>query len=483
MTICVIISIILAMSTYNCFFLVLCYFTLFAILYTLMIENLGLVLFTFFLILLNAFFVAAEFALVKIRASQVKEVGLEFKWRGRALSSISNNLEKYLSVCQLGITLASLGLGWIGEPVVASLLKDLFLSLSVSPPKWIHGLSFFIAFLIISFLHIVVGEQVPKLFAVKKSKFTSINVSFPLMGFYYLMYPFIVFLNWSSLRILKLLGFKGEDDNDKFSFNEAKLLMVDAEYEDEDFEKAKLVKNSVLLTELSILDLLHNINDLVFLYGDTKLSEVRVKIESTKYTRFPVFDRNSEDLLGVLHIKDFYSFFDKDSGDIPIEKFSSYFNEATVIGKNGSILKVLDIFKQGNTHLSLVKYNEKFIGYISLEDILEVIVGNISDEYAKVDKEMLKTPSGAFLVRGDTPLAKIQQEFGEFNNIPPDIHTISGLILNKLRNFPAKNDVVVFENFVAIVKKIKLSKILLIKLMDIDSYEDSTKNKTLFEEG
>lgn len=302
------------------------------------------------------------------------------------------------------------------------------------------------------------------------------------MGFYYLMYPFIVFLNWSSFKILKLLGFKGEDDNDKFSFNEAKLLMVDAEYEDEDFEKAKLVKNSVLLTELSILDLLHNINDLVFLYSDAKLSEVRVKIESTKYTRFPIFDRNSEELLGVLHIKDFYSFFDKDSGELPIEKFSSYFNEATVIGKNGSILKVLDIFKKGNTHLALVKHNEKFIGYISLEDILEVIVGDISDEYAKVDKEMLKTPSGALLVRGDTPLAKIQQEFGEFNNIPSDIHTIAGLILNKLQNFPAKNDVVVFENFVAIVKKIKLSKILLIKLMDIDSYEDRTKNKTLFEE-
>ncbi len=163
----------------------------------------GLILFALFLVLLNGFFVAAEFAMVKLRATRVETIAKQHGWRGAILRKVHNQLDAYLSACQLGVTLASLGLGWVGEPAFAELLEPLLAMIGVHSDELIRGISFFTAFFIISYLHIVVGELAPKSWAIRKPELLSLWTAVPLYLFYWLMYPAIWLLSASANAILQ----------------------------------------------------------------------------------------------------------------------------------------------------------------------------------------------------------------------------------------------------------------------------------------
>ena len=177
-------------------------------------ENILLIVAALFLVALNGFFVAAEFGLVKLRQTRIRAIVKTQGLRGRILATVHNQLDAYLSACQLGITLASLGLGWIGEPAFASLLEPLFALLGVSSPELIHGVSFVFAFVIISFLHIVVGELAPKSMAIRNPERIGLWCAMPLYGFYWTMYPAIWLLNLSANWVLRITGLGGVHGHD-----------------------------------------------------------------------------------------------------------------------------------------------------------------------------------------------------------------------------------------------------------------------------
>jgi CBS domain containing-hemolysin-like protein len=181
------------------------------------------------LVLLNGFFVAAEFGLVKLRQTRVKAISRIYGLRGRILIKVHSQLDTYLSACQLGITLASLGLGWVGEPAFAALLHPFLDLVGIDTPRLVEGISIFVAFFTISFLHIVVGELAPKSLAIRQSEKVGVWTALPLYGFYWLMYPAIWVLNASANRILRLAGLDGTPGHDAhYSAEELKLILRSA---------------------------------------------------------------------------------------------------------------------------------------------------------------------------------------------------------------------------------------------------------------
>src|SRR5476649_1350210 len=173
-------------------------------------ADFGMILFALILVLLNGFFVAAEFAMVKLRATRVEAIAHKNGWRGQILRTVHSQLDAYLSACQLGITLASLGLGWVGEPAFAGLLEPLFRAVGVTSPQIVHGAAFVIAFSVISFLHIVVGELAPKSLAIRRPERIGLWSALPLYGFYWTMYPAIWLLNKSANLVLRATGLAGK---------------------------------------------------------------------------------------------------------------------------------------------------------------------------------------------------------------------------------------------------------------------------------
>src|SRR5471032_261181 len=190
-------------------------------------ADFGMILFALILVLLNGFFVAVEFAMVKLRSTRVDAIAKKNGWRGHILRTVHSQLDAYLSACQLGITLASLGLGWVGEPAFAHLLEPLLSAVGVHAPEVIKGVSFFAAFFVISYLHIVVGELAPKSWAIRKPELLSLWTAVPLYLFYWAMYPAIYLLNASANAILRIAGQgePGPHHEHHYSREELKLIL------------------------------------------------------------------------------------------------------------------------------------------------------------------------------------------------------------------------------------------------------------------
>ena len=269
-------------------------------------ADFGLVLFALFLVLLNGFFVAAEFAIVKLRATKVDALAEKNGWRGHILRTVHNQLDAYLSACQLGITLASLGLGWVGEPAFAHLLEPLLAGIGIESPKLIHGIAFFTAFFIISYLHIVVGELAPKSWAIRKPELLSLWTAAPLYMFYWAMYPAIFLLNASANAILRVAGQgePGPHHEHHYSRDELKLILHSSRASDPSDQDMRVLASAVEMGELEVVDWANSREDLVSLPLTAALDEVFSVFRRHKYSRYPIYDDNSGEYVGVLHIKD-----------------------------------------------------------------------------------------------------------------------------------------------------------------------------------
>ena len=239
-------------------------------------ADFGLVLFALFLVLLNGFFVAAEFAIVKLRATKVDALAAKNGWRGHILRTVHNQLDAYLSACQLGITLASLGLGWVGEPAFAHLLEPLLGAIGIESPKLVHGIAFFTAFFIISYLHIVIGELAPKSWAIRKPELLSLWTAAPLYLFYWAMYPAIFLLNASANAILRIAGQgePGPHHEHHYSRDELKLILHSSRASDPSDQDMRVLASAVELGELEVVDWANSREDLVSLPLTAALDEV-----------------------------------------------------------------------------------------------------------------------------------------------------------------------------------------------------------------
>lgn len=269
-------------------------------------ADFGLILFALFLVLLNGFFVAAEFAMVKLRATKVEAIASRHGWRGHILRTVHQQLDAYLSACQLGITLASLGLGWVGEPAFAHLLEPVLASFGIQSPALVHGIAFFTAFFIISYLHIVIGELAPKSWAIRKPELLSLWTAVPLYLFYWLMYPAIYLLNASANAILRIAGQgePGAHHDHHYSREELKLILHSNRARDPSNPQIQVLASAVEMSELEVVDWANSREDLLQLEHDAPLSEILEVIRRHKYSRYPVYDGIKGEYVGLLHIKD-----------------------------------------------------------------------------------------------------------------------------------------------------------------------------------
>lgn len=429
-------------------------------------ADFGLVFFALFLVLLNGFFVAAEFAMVKLRATKVASLAEHNGWRGRILRTVHNQLDAYLSACQLGITLASLGLGWVGEPAFAHLLEPVLAAIGVESPALVHGISFFTAFFLISYLHIVVGELAPKSWAIRQPELLSLWTAVPLYLFYWLMYPAIYLLNASANGILRIAGQgePGAHNEAMYSRDELKLILHSRRGQDPADQEMRVLASAAEMGDLEVADWANSREDLVCLELNAPLHETLSDIRLHKYSRYPVLDEHGE-FVGLLHIKDLLlaltqfeslpAHFDLEDLLRPLERVS----------KHMLLASLLEHFRKGGSHFALVEEGDgKIVGYLTMEDTLEALVGDIQDEHRKAERGILAYQPGKLLVRGDTPLFKVERVLDiTFTELEAD--TLAGLIYETLSRVPEEGDVLDVDGLRITVKKMRGPKIVLAKVI------------------
>ena len=411
-----------------------------------MLQNLLHVGAALLLVLLNGFFVAAEFALVKLRQTQASTLATSHGWRGRILGSVHSRLDAYLSACQLGITLASLALGWIGEPAFAHLLEPVFARIGVGPETTaLAGLV--LAFTLISYLHIVLGELAPKSLAIRRPERVSLWTAVPLYAFYWLMYPAIRLLNASANRMLKAFGLDAGTHGDEqyYSRDELKLI-IHAKRASRAGEEYSMMKHALDLPELVVGDVLRTRDQLESLREGMSLEQVLGQFHRTRYSRYPWFDATGDQVRGVLHMKDLLHAIAEHGtvADVP-----ALLRPPILLPLATPVLAVLKRFRAGDTHLALgVEESGRVAGFFTLEDVLEVLVGDIEDEHVRAGGAATRsTPDADFTISGGTPIYKLERLLERDIDAPADVNSVGGLIIHRLERLPVEGESLSFDGF------------------------------------
>lgn len=401
------------------------------------------------LLALNAFFVAAEFALVKARGLRIERLAASGNNAAKLTVRIQKNLEAYLAACQLGITMASLGLGWIGEPAVAALLKPLFHIAGISE-SLTHTISFILGFLIFSSLHIVVGEQVPKTFAIRRAEQVSLRIAYPLHVAYLLVWPLNWCLNRTSAAILSWFNVAPATHGDVFTDEELKHL-VSASHEHGNLEqqKATMLRNLFEFDQNSVQRVMIPRHSIRTLDIARDAQDNRRTVFSSGHSRFPLIDSSKGDqILGVILVKALHRATSESKEDTldPWSSLGKYCRPALVIPESQKTASLFDLMREQRNHLALVvdEYG-KLSGIVTLEDLLEEIVGDIEDEtdLPSPANAITKTGNDLWIVDGMAKLTNLERHFGiEF---PGDIdaNSLSGLIMERLQHMPQEGSSIV----------------------------------------
>ncbi|WP_232713340.1 hemolysin family protein [Bacillus xiapuensis] len=345
-----------------------------------------------FLIALTAFFVASEFAIVKIRMSRINQLIAEGNKRAVIVKKVIMNMDEYLSACQLGITITSLGLGWLGEPTIEAVLQPLFESMNVAP-SLAGVLSFVIAFSAITFLHVVVGELAPKTLAIQKAEALSLALSPPLHLFYRVMYPFIWALNGSARLLTRLFGLKPASESEVAHSEEELRIILSESFKSGEINQSeyKYVDNIFEFDERIAKEIMVPRTEMITLSEDLTWEEITHILRNEKYTRYPVDDGDKDNIIGIVNMKEIFSYFiEKDNVDErPLERFvKPVIRVIETIPIHDLLLKM----QKERIHMAILldEYGGTS-GLVTVEDILEEIVGEIRDEFDIDEKPEIQT--------------------------------------------------------------------------------------------
>ena len=425
-------------------------------------NELLLTLFAFGLVLLNGFFVAAEFGLVKLRSTRVKAVAKNHRWVGPILIKVHHDLDAYLSTCQLGITLTSLGLGWIGEPAFATLIEPLLLLMGVESEEVIKAVSFGAAFFIISYLHIVLGELVPKSLAIRMSEKLSIWTAPGLYFFYWLMFPAIWILNQSANLVLHSFNLKHVELSDSnYSTEELKMILRASRPRDEfNAIEWKVLAQAIDFKELVVSDLMRPFGEAVALYQADTFAQNLEKITSHRYSRYPWIGLDCE-VNGIIHIKDVLVALARDS---QFDDLASLVRHVEVVSPDTHAAELFSRLKAGTPHFVVVGYDDwEPLGFITLDNLLSALVGDINDEFKRSQSEWIKLEDGSLLGKGTLPINTLERTLG-IDIESEEADTVAGLVLWKLAELPVEGQRVTFEPFDIVIKKMAGPKILLVRV-------------------
>jgi CBS domain containing-hemolysin-like protein len=426
------------------------------------LDTILLVVTALLLVLLNGFFVAAEFGLVKLRQTRVRSIAKSTGLRGRLLVTVHQHLDTYLSACQLGITLASLGLGWIGEPAFAKLLLPIFDIFGIASPEIIHGASFFFAFFVISYLHIVVGELAPKSMAIRMPEKVSLWTAPGLYAFYWMMYPAIWVLNASSNKVLKWVGLDlvhGSDSH--YSPEELKLILRSSHGNTKKTRDGWNTMVQVLdFGSLEIADLMRPINEVVGIYKNVSLEENMATMARHRFSRYPYFDEDGKTVLGIVHLKDL--FLAEQEGK-PLD-LNAHLRQVEFVSPSMPAVELFTRFRKGAPHFALVGNKENApVGFLTLDNLLSALVGQIRDEFRENENDWTSLDDGTLIGKGSLPLYTLGTALGiELDN--EEVESIGGLIMQTLGDVPVEGQHIEFAQFDVEVKKMNGPRIVLVRI-------------------
>ncbi len=413
-----------------------------------------------FLVMLNGFFVSAEFAMVKIRSSRLETLVDGGSKRARFAQTIVNNLDAYLSACQLGITLASLGLGWIGEPAIADLIRPIFTAFGWNNDVAVHTVSIVIAFVVITVLHIVLGELAPKSLAIRKAEVVSLWTAAPMLLFHKMMYPFIWVLNGMANALLKMFGIAPVSEEDSaHTEEEIRILMKES-------NKSGLIDN----TELALVDN-------IFEFADTTAHEIMIprtemiclslhgsKEENLELafegmrTRYPVCDGDKDHIVGFVHIKDLMRYQSVDSAKL--------IRPIIAVPESIKISELMKLMQRGKTQIAiLIDEYGGTAGLVTLEDIMEEIVGEIQDEFDHERPAVEPIDEMTYSIDGMMLIDEINTRFS-LDLDSTEYDTIGGWLYSRVESLPPQiGQSVAHEGHLLVIEETEQKRISRVKLV------------------
>ncbi len=424
------------------------------------------ILVVFFLVFLNGFFVATEFAMVKVRKSRIETLALQGNKRAKNTLIVVKDLNSYLSACQLGITLASLGLGWVGEPAVLRLLMPIF-NLFHLPPSAQHSIAFIIAFSIITGCHIVFGELVPKSLAIVSSEKIALSTAFPLILFYKVTYPVMWIFNHSTNWILKIFGLSQVDEHESVHTDEEIKLLIEESYKHGLVDKTELtlVDNIFDFSDKTVKEIMVPRTDIINIFIEDSFDDIISYTLNEQLTRYPVCKGNKDNVIGFIHIKDLYKQKIEGNG----QDIKNIIREIKLVPESMLISELLKIFKKEKVQVALIidEYGGT-AGLVTIEDILEEIVGEIQDEFDEEEDAIIKTEDNSYIVDGKVLIEDIT-ELLYIKIEDENIDTIGGWAYIQLDSYPQVNDKFTYKNYEFIILKCdrkRINKLLIKDLSD-----------------
>lgn len=394
------------------------------------------ILLTLFLVFLNAFFVAGEFAIVKVRASQLELRIREGSKLAKVAQNIVEHLDAYLSATQLGITFASLGLGWIGESVVAKIILNFFDLFGVNITSDLaHKIALPSAFILITILHIVFGELAPKSMAIQRPEKISLLVAIPLKLFYFIFKPFIWVLNSFANSIIKLLGFEPASQEQIHHSQEELRLIIEQSTKTGalDETEQELLENVFDFTKTPIKQIMVPRGKIEALDINSTFEEVINKFIETGYSRIPVYNKVIDEINGIIFAKDLLFFLSKNN-DFSIEKI---IHPPFFVHEDEKISTLLEDFQKNKVQMAIVIDDFGGVaGIVTVEDIIEEIVGEIQDEYDNETPNIEKISEKAYLVKASATISDINDFLPYPLPESDDYETLGGLIITTLGRIP-----------------------------------------------
>ena len=417
-----------------------------------MSTAINLTIFTI-LIILTAFFVATEFAIVKLRQSRVDQLVAEGKKNALAAKSVTSHLDEYLSACQLGITVTALGIGMVGESTFEFILHPFFELIGISK-DYIHFFTIGGAFVIATFLHVVVGELAPKTIAIQKAEAVTLAFAKPIMLFYKVLYPFIWFLNGAARLLVGLFGMKPASEHELSHTEEELRLLLSESFKSGEINKNELkyVNNVFEFDDKIAREIMVPRTDIIGFEVSATFEEVLTQISEQRYTRYPIFEGDRDNIVGFLNIKDFLTQGLKNRVTVETFKLQDFINPVVNTIESTPIHELLQKMQKERIHIAILldEYGGTS-GMVTVEDILEELVGEIYDEHDEVVEYYTKIDDNNYLVKCDLDIDDFFEHFQIEIDDDFEFNTTSAWVIDMLDKIPDVGDCFEFKNLSILV--------------------------------
>jgi len=398
----------------------------------------------FVLVLLNGFFVAAEFAIVKVRGTRITELAGEGRRHAKVAQHLVGHLDAYLSATQLGITMASLGLGWVGEPALAHILAPLFHALGISSPNTIHVVSVIVAFSIITFLHIVIGELAPKSIAIQKAEAVTLWTASPLRLFYRVFRPIIWLFNGAATALLRLANIQPASEAQLAHSEEELRMIISASQEGGHIDEVEqaIMRRALIFGEHAVGEIMVPRTEMASLPTEMAIAQALEEVAMSNHTRYPVYEDDMDDTIGYVHVKDLYR---ADRS----RSVRTLLRPIGFIAETASIELALKRFQSTRTPLAIVvDEHGGTAGLVTIQDVIEELIGEVQDEFDHEAPLVEELNEGSYSVDGSARLDYLDEAL-DLREPNEGFPTLGGRVFEQLQRRPRVGDEVRVGNFEA----------------------------------